>query len=252
VTEGDEQRLQREREYHDDRFAHDTRARAAKYYTDSSASRRAYQYLLDEIPSGAMVLEYGCGTGSAAFDLARRGVDVVGVDLSSVAITEAARAAASAGLHRARFEQMNAEALAFREESFDTVCGSGVLHHLELRSAFAELARVLKPSGGACFFEPMGHNPLINLYRRLTPSMRTVDEHPLRMSDFDVARRWFGDVRTSFFELSSIAAGPLVRYRAGSRARATLERADAWLIERVSLARKWSWIVVVELRSPRR
>jgi len=59
------------------------------------------------------------------------------------------------------------------------VCGSGTLHHLYIDAAFKELVRVLKPNGCVVFFEPLGHNFLINLYRKLTPSMHSEDEHPL-------------------------------------------------------------------------
>ena len=37
------------------------------------------------------------------------------------------------------------------------------------------------PGGLAVFMEPLGRNPLINRYRRLTLTLRTVDEYPLMM-----------------------------------------------------------------------
>ena len=34
-----------------------------------------------------------------------------------------------------------------------------------------ELSRIIKPNGECIFQEPMGHNPIINLYRKLTPNI---------------------------------------------------------------------------------
>jgi ubiquinone/menaquinone biosynthesis C-methylase UbiE len=64
---------------------------------------------------------------------------------------------------------MNAEATTFPDNSFDLICGSSILHHLNLDKACAEIRRILRPDGGAVFIEPLGHNPLINMFRKLTP-----------------------------------------------------------------------------------
>jgi SAM-dependent methyltransferase len=246
-----EARLERERSFHDERFALDTRAHIDRLYGTESNGQAAYHAWIEAIPPGSRVLEYGCGTGSAAFGLAARQIEVVGIDISPVAIEEATRSAASQGLTMASFSVMDAEALTFEDGSFSHVCGSGVLHHLDLDRALGRLARVLEPGGTACFFEPMGHNPAVNLFRRLTPKMRTVDEHPLRMDDFELARRHFERVHTSFFQLASLMALTLGDRSAGRWLRPRLERADAWLFARSELARRWSWIVVIELGSPR-
>ena len=64
------------------------------------------------------------------------------------------------------FLVMDAESMKFEDKTFDVVYGSGILHHLNIDKAYRELARVLKPDGVAIFIEPLGHNPLINLYRK--------------------------------------------------------------------------------------
>jgi hypothetical protein len=64
----------------------------------------------------------------------------------------------------------------------------------------------LKTGGEGLFLEPLGHTPLINLYRRFTPRFRTPDEHPLVISDFELARRYFGSVDAEFFHLTSFFA----------------------------------------------
>jgi hypothetical protein len=59
------------------------------------------------------------------------------------------------------FEVMDAEALAFRDSSFELICGTSIIHHLDLPRAFSELRSVLTADGVEISFEPLGHNPLI-------------------------------------------------------------------------------------------
>jgi len=134
------------------------------------------------------ILDLGCGTGQQCLDLLSRGARVDGVDISEVYI-EAARSAAKAmqfGEDQWSFCVMDAHNLDFESERFDIVVGSGILHHLDLSSALAEIRRVLKPGGRAIFLEPLGANPLLKLFRMMTPAARTVDERPLSMADLDM------------------------------------------------------------------
>lgn len=247
-------RVERERHFHDHRYADETRRRTAKYYDSADASQAAYRGAIDAALAAAgptvRVLEYGCGTGSAAFELAGRGAEVIGIDISAVAVEQANASARARSLGGVRFEVMNAEALDLAPESFDVVCGSGILHHLDLDIALAEIARVLKPGGRAVFVEPLGHNPLVNVYRRLTPKMRTVDEHPLVVSDLAIARRHFGHTSATPFHLLSLA-GALVRRLPGGRAMLPfLDRADRALFDRVPWSGRLAWIAVIELSVP--
>ncbi len=87
-------RAEREREFHDQRFADDTEARKAdRFYAVTGSSGDAYSAAVEEIPTGSTVLEVGVGESMLALVLAARGCEVVGIDISPVAI-EAARACA--------------------------------------------------------------------------------------------------------------------------------------------------------------
>jgi SAM-dependent methyltransferase len=247
------ERYERERAFHDERYHDDSdRARVEKFYEAGDASAERYRALLAQVGAGVRVLEYGCGTGSAAFDLAARGADVTGIDISPVAI--AAAKAETANLEpsaRPRFEVMNAEELDLPSCSFDVVCGSGVLHHLDLSSALAEVARVLSPAGWAAFVEPLGHNPLINAYRRRTPQMRTPDEHPLRVEDFARARKHFEIVEVDYFNLLTLVSVPFRRFGFRDRLHASLQQADRWLFQRFPPLRRHAWVAVIRLAGPR-
>ena len=49
---------------------------------------------------------------------------------------------------------------------FDIIYGTGILHHLNLKACLDEIERILKPGGKFVFIEPLGTNPVINLYRK--------------------------------------------------------------------------------------
>jgi SAM-dependent methyltransferase len=210
----------------------------------ASGVRREYERKVLANCAGLRVLEYGCGTGSNAFALAARGAKVIGVDISNTAI-ELARhqAAASDNL---RFQLGDAEALDFPPETFDLVCGTSILHHLDIERALTELKRVLKPGGRAIFYEPLAYNPLINLYRRMTPHLHTRDEHPLNKRDLGAMSERFGRVAFRFADLLALAAIPVLQLPGGRAILRGLERADQ-IVMRVPGLRWWGAVVLIEI-----
>ncbi|MFA7561966.1 MAG: class I SAM-dependent methyltransferase [Methanoculleus sp.] len=106
---------------------------------------------LPEIPSGAAVLEVGCGNGKTLEALARRSTHVIGIDISREAVTLARRRPGTAEVGLA---VADARHLPFRDGAFDAVLLIHVAGHLprEGRDALAsEAVRVLRP-GGTLFF----------------------------------------------------------------------------------------------------
>lgn len=245
-----EQRVERERQFHDHAFEHGVRAPVSKFYAVAQASDRQYQRQLDRIPDGSAVLEYGCGEVSQAIRMANR-CDVTAIDISPVGVEHARDEAKRLGLTSAKFAVMDAENLTFTDASFDGVCGSGILHHLDLPRAFGEVARVLKPDGVGIFTEPLGHNPLINAYRNRTPQYRTPDEHPLLMRDLALARRYFSAVECEYFSLSTLAAVPLRSTRVFTPVLRAGEIFDQALFKVIPPARRLAWTVVIRCRGVR-
>jgi SAM-dependent methyltransferase len=245
-------RVAREREFHDQTFRDNARESASKFYAIAGESTAFCQRYLQARCSGRDLLEYGCGEGSYSIELAGRASSVTAIDISPVAIEHAGQMARELGvMDRVRLRVMNAEALEFDDASFDLISGTGILHHLVLQKAFAEIARTLRPGGSALFVEPLAHNPLINLYRRLTPGLRTEDEHPLTVDDFVLARRYFGTVETHFFHLGSLLAVPFRRTSLFPPLLGALHTADRMLFRLLPAIRKYAWMVVLILAQPR-
>jgi len=245
-------RQTRERDFHNHAFAtdNDVRQPASKFYAVGQRARSFYESSVTSGAAGRRVLEYGCGPGSLAFPLARHGAIVTGIDISEVAI-EQARAKARARALDLQFDVMDAEQLSFEPQSFELICGRAILHHLDLRKAAAELARVLRPDGKAIFWEPLGHNPLINWYRKSTPALRTIDEHPLLIDDLETFRRHFASVDAQYFTLSPLFAVPFRSYPGFDYLNSALEFADRAAFRMIPALGKYAWQVVIVLSAPR-
>jgi len=248
-----EDRKTREREFHDRRFGAEAKPRQVleTAYRLMLPANRRYHQVIEGFGHKGRVLEYGCGNGENALVFARRGVDVTGIDISRSGVDHARTEAARIGLDTV-FEVMDAENLAFPSETFAAVSGKGILHHLNLDRAFAEIIRVLVPDGRAVFIEPLGHNPLINWYRHRTPEARTPDESPLRMSDLAKARTFFRTVDCTFFNLTTLCALAFQTQGMFDRAFSWCEKLDHWLFAAFPWIGRYSWMVLMDMRHPRK
>jgi ubiquinone/menaquinone biosynthesis C-methylase UbiE len=112
-------------------------------------------------------LEIGAGTGYFSLNLLQAGVvrDAVCTDISPGMLRALEQNAARLGLN-VETRACDAEDLPFGDASFDLVLGHAVLHHLpDLRRAFAEFRRVLRPGGVVLFAgEPSHHGDRLAAY----------------------------------------------------------------------------------------
>src|SRR5574341_1041640 len=103
-----------------------------EYYTVGGLVERASRYVraIDEqIPTGAKILDIGCGTGQFACLLALRGRDVTGVDLSANSIRKATELKERLNIERVVFLERNLFQLDLPHGEYDYVFCNGVLHH---------------------------------------------------------------------------------------------------------------------------
>ncbi|MFA6598819.1 MAG: class I SAM-dependent methyltransferase [Ignavibacteriaceae bacterium] len=245
-----EKRIQKEKEFHNERFEKDSRKHLDKYYSVTQNSRALYLNFIKSDIENKTILEYGCGEGSFSFELALLGANVFGIDISEIAITKSMVKAEDKGLSdRMKFSVMNAEELTFGDDFFDRICGVAILHHLNLEKSLKELARVMKPDGDGVFLEPLGHNPFINLYRSLTKKLRTEDEHPLLMSDLELFNKYFSSVEIYYFHLTSLLTVPFRNLKNFSSIVNLFDKIDKVLF-RIPFFRKNAWQIVIKLSKP--
>lgn len=103
---------------------------------------------LDVDPSHR-VLDLGCGDGTTALPLARRGVEVEGIDIARNLVEAGRRRAAEAGLGRLRFREGDASDLHdVDSHSFDlTLSVFGAMFAPRPLDVAREMVRVTKPGG---------------------------------------------------------------------------------------------------------
>src|SRR6266446_476598 len=102
---------------------------------DPAISPAFLKLLADEDLTGRTVLDVGTGRGRLALALAPRSGRVVGIDRDEVALTDARRAAAAAGLTNVEFVGLDAEA-----GEYGGLEPDAVVAHLCMSSAIAERA----------------------------------------------------------------------------------------------------------------
>jgi len=98
---------------------------------------------------GERILEVGCGDGTHAEAYAEA-FDYFGVDLSPTLVERT-----QARIDEGYVLQMDATDLRFRDDSFRSVVGTAILHHLpDARAALSEWLRVTEPGGSVTLMEP--------------------------------------------------------------------------------------------------
>jgi len=109
---------------------------------------------------GQRVLDVGCGGGILSDSMARKGADVLGIDLATKALRVARLHALEAQTPRIQYREISAEALADEvPASFDTVTCMEMLEHVpDPQSVVSACARLVKP-GGWVFFSTINRNP---------------------------------------------------------------------------------------------
>lgn len=214
-----------EREFHDRKATIGFRKDHYAWGILDKADKYAYDLLGDL--QDKVILDLGCGVGHHAIRFAQRGAIVYAIDLSAKMVEKAKSIAKENSLDdRVKILQMDAEELQFADETFDLVFGRSILHHTRLELTRTQVHRVLKQGGKGIFLEPLGHNPFINLFRKLTPQRRTPTERPLKIEDVIFFSELFSVLRYQEFYYwlwllwlcFHLKAGALLReYSIGSR-----------------------------------
>ena len=190
------------------------------------------------------VLDYGCGVGPLIERVIKFSPKrITGIDISEVSISKA----------KEKFKYLNSkiellvdncEKTKFSDNKFDLVYGLGILHHLETSKCITEISRILKPGGVLLFIEPLGTNPLINLYRILTPNSRSKDEHPLVSKDFKIIKSKFNIIKLKYYGFLTLIFFPFYSSPSNSKIFNLLARFDQFLFK-LKFFRFFAWSTLI-------
>ena len=109
---------------------------------------------------GKRVLDVGCGGGILADAMARKGANVLGIDLSGKALKVAQLHALEAGTTSVEYREVSAETLAAEQAgAFDVVTCMEMLEHVPDPSSIARACAALVKPGGWVFFSTINRNP---------------------------------------------------------------------------------------------
>jgi SAM-dependent methyltransferase len=176
------------------------------------------------------ILEVGCGMGRYTLLLAKRGLQVEGLDLSSV-LLERLRAYGTGIYDGPLYAADIADPPPELAGRFDVVVALFALHHMrDLAMVFDAMFRVVKPGGRVVFLEPNPYNPLFYIQIFATPGMSWQGDRGILM----MRRRVIlgGLQQAGFVEPKMERFGFLppfaVNHPAGRRAEALLERVPFW------------------------
>jgi carbamoyltransferase len=155
--------------------------------------------LNEQLPYDSRVVEVGCGTGQLTNFLSIAHRSVLGVDACLNSLRLAQRFKIEHGLDRAAFAQMDLFHPGLRQDFFDFVISSGVLHHTsDCREAFRRVGALAKPGGYVVVglysaFSRKIHDARRLLYRQTGLLSSWLDPHLARMTSAGKRESWISD-----------------------------------------------------------
>jgi ubiquinone/menaquinone biosynthesis C-methylase UbiE len=261
ATSADLARKSEEAEFHNRRES-DRLTMSEEEYNKRYSNKRFYAIVRKSVDyqnnwlmqhcKGKTVLDYCCGLGATSLNLAKMGAKVFGIDISAKEVETADKLLKDNGFTDATFLVGDAENTPFENGKFDVVVCNGVLHHLDISKAWPELARIIKKDGSVMAMEALGYNPAIQLYRRLTPKLRTAweTEHILKHKDLQLAKKYFNKVEVKYFYLAALCAIPFINTPAFKPILAVTEMVDDLLLK-IPGINLMAWQMVFVLSEPK-
>lgn len=159
------------------------------HFAHNCVRSRLYDTLVAlKCDNSSSILEVGCGSGEDTIYVQKVSKNIIGVDVSNVALKE---------FIDKGFQGILADVkrLPFRRDSFDCVISSGLLHHLvgqgNLIEYVVEFVRVTKQGGCVVALEPnlFNHSGLLmNIFNKIRPGITGLVPHERALSPLYLAK----------------------------------------------------------------
>ncbi len=147
--------------------------------------------------SGKRLLDLGCGDARSSLFFAKRGANVVALDISEIAINNLAQFCQENNINNITPIQCSAFDIA-KLEPFDFVFGNMILHHIEPFDVFGDVLRKsIVPGGKAYFRENSAFSNLLIWFRDNLvgkygiPKGGDDEEFPLMPKEVDILKQYF-------------------------------------------------------------
>lgn len=240
--------IKKEEKFQDNNIKYKIRSSFSKYYEENLEVKKLINSNLSN--SSGRLLVLGCGNVDVTQYLKYGFEKIYAIDISSICINQIKSIINYNKLNNKVFVYiMDAHDLKFNNEFFDYIIGTGIIHHLNINKCFKELKRVAKSDGKILFLEPLGLNPFLNIFRKITSYARTKEEHPLLPKDFKIINKHFKTINLkgfylltifSYFFKMSIKNRCLYKYT-----RNILLKLDYFILKIFPFMKYFCWIMVI-------
>jgi SAM-dependent methyltransferase len=241
------ERVLREKDWHNQNFS---RTKQEKFYSALLRLRSDCMECINKelLREGIEVLDYGCNSGGDLIEISGKIKNGIGIDISEFLIAEAKEKIEKYNIKNLEFFVMDAMNTIFENETFGLIRGSAILHHLDLKISLNEIKRILKIDGKAIFFEPLGMNPIITLYRKLTPEARTVDERPFTKKDINQIKEIFPNAKIRYYSFFTLFAIPFRNSIFFKKILFIMDFIDKIILNNCSPFKYMAWYCLIEMK----
>jgi len=180
-----------------------SKIKVEKFFESSTCPENRFLVSHMDKIKGSLILDLGCGAGENSVYFTLKGAECIATDYSDGMLHVVDELAESYHV-KVKTQVVDAMNIPYPDNTFDYVYIANTLHHVDTDKCVAEIYRVLKKGGKMLSWDPLKHNPVINIYRRMATKVRTIDEHPLHINVVKKLRKTFSTVEYDTFWFATL------------------------------------------------
>ena len=205
-----------------------------------------YSYKLLGDVKGKKLLEIGCGSGYQTVEFCQKGAIVTAIDLSRESINGTKQRCMQNNIDNAEVEQMSAEVLAYKDNSFDRIYINKVVLHTDKQKVLQECRRVLKKDGVLVVNEMLKQWLFSFPYRTFSPYRKSKPKY-ITMAEVKsgfVEHKEFYLFSTFFLFLFYLKISKKIAFGVFN----SIAKVDEAILKVFPCLRKFAWLTVAWLR----